>query len=104
VRPDLIVVSAGYDFAAGDPVGDLGVDATVASAALANLIAEVAATYSRGRIVYSLEGGYDVETLATAVETTIRTSDAASTDARAADSAIPAPQRVVLDAIDTWRT
>jgi acetoin utilization deacetylase AcuC-like enzyme len=103
VRPDLIVVSAGYDFAAGDPVGDLGVDATVASAALANLIAEVAATYSRGRIVYSLEGGYDVETLAMAVETTIRTSDAASTDARAAESAIPAPQRVVLDAIDTWR-
>jgi acetoin utilization deacetylase AcuC-like enzyme len=103
VRPDLIVVSAGYDFAAGDPVGDLGVDARVASAALANLIAEVAATYSRGRVVYSLEGGYDIDTLAMAVETTIRTGDAASTDERAAESAIPGPQRVVLDAIDTWR-
>jgi acetoin utilization deacetylase AcuC-like enzyme len=31
--PDLIVVSAGYDFAAGDPVGDLGVDAAVAATA-----------------------------------------------------------------------
>jgi acetoin utilization deacetylase AcuC-like enzyme len=104
VRPDFIVVSAGYDFAAGDPVGDLGVDAPIAARALANLIAEVAATYSGGRVAYSLEGGYDIETLAVAVEATIRTSDAAATDARADFAAIPAPQRNVLEAVEAWRT
>jgi acetoin utilization deacetylase AcuC-like enzyme len=103
VRPDLIVVSAGYDFAAGDPVGDLGVDAPLAARALANLIAEVAATYARGRVAYSLEGGYDVETLAAAIEATIRTGDAAGNDARADFGAVPAPQRAVLDAVDAWR-
>jgi acetoin utilization deacetylase AcuC-like enzyme len=104
VRPDLIVVSAGYDFAAGDPVGDLGVDANVAATALANLISEVAATYSRGRVVYSLEGGYDIETLAGAVEATLRAGDAPVTDARADGAAIPVPQRAVLDAVDAWPT
>jgi len=104
VQPDLIVVSAGYDFAAGDPVGDLGVDAPIAARALANLIADVAATYARGRVVYSLEGGYDIETLAAAIETTIRTSDAAGTDERADAGAIPVAQRSVLDAVEAWRT
>ena len=32
VRPDLIVASAGFDYVAGDPVGDLGVDVSAASA------------------------------------------------------------------------
>jgi acetoin utilization deacetylase AcuC-like enzyme len=104
VQPDLIVVSAGYDFAAGDPVGDLGVDATAASAALARTIAEVAATYAGGRVVYCLEGGYDIETLASAIETTVRTGDAPGTADLADEGAIPAPQRRIIDAVAAWRT
>jgi acetoin utilization deacetylase AcuC-like enzyme len=104
VRPDLIVVSAGYDFAAGDPVGDLGVDAPLASAALAALIRETAETYAKGRVVYCLEGGYDVETLGRAVEATLR-GHAAGTAASPADAgAIPPRQRAVTDAVDAWRT
>ncbi len=104
VRPDLIVVSAGYDFAAGDPVGDLGVDAPLASAALAALIRETAETYAKGRVVYCLEGGYDVETLGGAVEATLR-GHAAGTAASPADAgAIPPRQRAVTDAVDAWRT
>ena len=104
VRPDFIVVSAGYDFAAGDPVGDLGVDAPLASRALAVLIAEVAATYARGRVAYCLEGGYDVATLAASVEATLLASDAGSGAERAASGAVPLAQGAILDRIDAWRT
>jgi acetoin utilization deacetylase AcuC-like enzyme len=104
VRPDMIVVSAGYDFAAGDPVGDLGVDAVVASRALAALLCETAATYARGRIAYCLEGGYDIETLAAAVAETIRAHDAPPTRHDIADAlTIPPAQRAIADAIDAWR-
>jgi acetoin utilization deacetylase AcuC-like enzyme len=103
VRPDCIVVSAGYDFAAGDPVGDLGVDAPLASAALAALIRETAETYASGRVAYCLEGGYDVPTLARAVEATLRGHDAGAAAASADRQAIPARQRAVADAVDAWR-
>ncbi|MBD5635245.1 MAG: histone deacetylase, partial [Candidatus Eremiobacteraeota bacterium] len=104
VRPDFIVVSAGYDFAEGDPVGDLGVDAPLASAALASLIRETAETYASGRVAYCLEGGYDVPTLARAVEATLRAHDAGVSATGADPAAIPAPQRAVADAVDAWRT
>jgi acetoin utilization deacetylase AcuC-like enzyme len=102
VRPDLIVVSAGYDFAAGDPVGDLGVDAPLASAALAALIRETAETYAGGRVVYCLEGGYDVETLGRAVEATLRGHAAGAAAVAADGGAIPPRQRAVTDAVDAW--
>jgi acetoin utilization deacetylase AcuC-like enzyme len=104
VRPDLVVVSAGYDFAAGDPVGDLGVDAPLAAAALARLIREVAGQYAGGRVVYCLEGGYDVETLAAAVAATIRAHDGAPGTGELADpGAIPLRQRAVVDDVGAWR-
>jgi acetoin utilization deacetylase AcuC-like enzyme len=104
VQPDLVVVSAGYDFAAGDPVGDLGVDAPLAAAALARLIREVAGQYAGGRVVYCLEGGYDVETLAAAVAATIRAHDGAPGAGELADpGAIPPRQRAVVDDVGAWR-
>jgi acetoin utilization deacetylase AcuC-like enzyme len=105
VRPDLIVVSAGYDFAAGDPVGDLGVDAPYAAAELAALIREVAAEYARGRTVYCLEGGYDIETLASSVAATVRVYDSAERAGVLADAAaIPPLQRGLADAVIAWHT
>lgn len=105
VRPDVIVVSAGYDFAAGDPVGDLGVDGPLASGELARTIRDVAATYARGRVAYCLEGGYDVETLARSIEATIRAHDGAAEAAHVGDAtAIPRQQRAILDRLDAWRT
>jgi acetoin utilization deacetylase AcuC-like enzyme len=103
VRPDIIIVSAGYDFAAGDPVGDLGVDAEIASAALAATIREVAETYASGRVAYCLEGGYDIVTLGRAVEATMRAHDAAAPVAAADLAAIPASQRAAVAAVDAWR-
>jgi acetoin utilization deacetylase AcuC-like enzyme len=104
IKPDFIVVSAGYDFAAGDPVGDLGVDAVTASEALAALVRETAETYCGGRIAYCLEGGYDVRTLALAVEATIRGHDRARDGERAEHASIPAPQRALADAVSAWPT
>jgi acetoin utilization deacetylase AcuC-like enzyme len=103
VRPDFIVVSAGYDFAAGDPVGDLGVDARIAARSLAMLIRSVAAEYARGRVAYVLEGGYDIDTLALAVAETVRVHDAPADGLDLADAtAIPARQRAIVDAVDAW--
>jgi len=103
VRPDAIVVSAGYDFASGDPVGDLGVDGPLASRALAQLIRDVAAQYARGRVVYCLEGGYDLETLAASVEATVRVHDEPARQGEIADpSAIPVRQRAVAEAVEAW--
>ena len=103
VRPDFIVVSAGYDFAAGDPVGDLGVDARIAARSLATLIRSVAAEYARGRVAYVLEGGYDIDTLALAVAETVRVHDAPASGLDLADAtAIPARQHAIIDAVDAW--
>jgi acetoin utilization deacetylase AcuC-like enzyme len=96
LRPELIVVSAGYDFAAGDPVGDLGVDGPGAAAALGAAIAEVAAEYAQGRVVYCLEGGYDVATLARSVAATIRGHEAGRPGDAADPHAIPFAQEAQL--------
>jgi len=104
VRPNLLVVSAGYDFAAGDPLGDLGVDGPLAAGALGALIRRVADEYTEGRVLYCLEGGYDLDTLARCVAATSR-SHAAAAPIDAADAgAIPGPQRAVLESLATWRS
>jgi acetoin utilization deacetylase AcuC-like enzyme len=60
VRPNLLVVSAGFDYVSGDPVGDLGVGVDAAGR-LAAVIGEVAGRYCDGRVAYVLEGGYDLD-------------------------------------------
>lgn len=60
--PDLILVSAGFDAHARDPLADQSLeDEDYAWATRA--IAEVARGRSRGRVVSSLEGGYDLQAL-----------------------------------------
>ncbi len=66
LRPRAIVVSAGFDYVAGDPVGDLGV-AVDAAKMLARAINRVAVEYCEGRVVYVLEGGYDIDALTESV-------------------------------------
>jgi acetoin utilization deacetylase AcuC-like enzyme len=102
VRPDAIVVSAGYDFAAGDPVGDLGIDGPTASRALAALIRDVAGEYANGRVAYCLEGGYDTAMLADCVVETMRAHDGAAAGDSGDVAAIPVPQRAVVDTVTAW--
>jgi acetoin utilization deacetylase AcuC-like enzyme len=98
LRPGLLIVSAGYDFVAGDPVGDLRVDPSVARD-LGRLVREIAETYCEGRALFVLEGGYDPVTLAHCVAETIEGYDDGSEVASAEDAAIPPEQRAVLDAV-----
>jgi acetoin utilization deacetylase AcuC-like enzyme len=57
-RPDLILVSAGFDTWKGDPIGDLAITAA-GFAALYALFRGWADEHCPGRLVCALEGGYD---------------------------------------------
>jgi acetoin utilization deacetylase AcuC-like enzyme len=63
VRPELVLISAGFDAHAEDPVGDLGLEVEDFEV-LTREIVEVAKTHAKGRIVSLLEGGYNVPILA----------------------------------------
>ncbi|HUA07911.1 MAG TPA: histone deacetylase [Candidatus Acidoferrales bacterium] len=100
VRPDVIVASAGFDYVAGDPVGDLGVDVGAASA-LARAINATAQQYCSGRVAYVLEGGYDIDALTESVAQVIGVTDRGETQSSGASAqAIPPRQREMLRAID----
>lgn len=58
VRPDLVILSAGYDAHRLDPLGGLALS-VAGLTDLARVVADVAGTYARGRLVATLEGGYD---------------------------------------------
>ena len=62
--PDLIIVSAGFDAHARDPIGDSSQSLEAEDFAWATrAIISVAQSHSSGRVVSSLEGGYDLEAL-----------------------------------------
>ncbi|MFN2450003.1 MAG: histone deacetylase [Candidatus Baltobacteraceae bacterium] len=96
VKPDMLLISAGFDYAAGDPVGDLGVDVSAAGA-LAAIINGVAAEFCQGRVAYVLEGGYDTRAIAQSIALIANASDAQRMAASgAAAAAIPEPQAELL--------
>ncbi len=67
IKPELVLVSAGFDAHAKDPVGSLGLE-TEDFATLAQQVVDVAKTHAKGRLVGCLEGGYHLEALAESVE------------------------------------
>ena len=70
-RPDLILISAGFDAHRADPLAQL--NWTEADFAwLTHAICDVAEDCCGGRVVSSLEGGYDLPALAASVATHIR--------------------------------
>eukprot|EP00927_Polykrikos_kofoidii_P034589 TRINITY_DN29318_c0_g1_i1.p1 TRINITY_DN29318_c0_g1~~TRINITY_DN29318_c0_g1_i1.p1 ORF type:complete len:591 (-),score=73.67 TRINITY_DN29318_c0_g1_i1:212-1984(-) len=69
-RPNLVLVSAGFDSAAGDPLGGCSVTPQEFGA-LTTELRRLAAEVAEGRIVFVLEGGYDPEILADCVEEVI---------------------------------
>ena len=63
--PELVLISAGFDAHRADPLADMALeDADYAWAA--SVLKEVAAMSAKGRIVASLEGGYDLRALGSA--------------------------------------
>ncbi|MDB5029078.1 MAG: histone deacetylase family protein [Candidatus Eremiobacteraeota bacterium] len=99
IRPRLIVVSAGYDVVAGDPVGDLGVDPSFARQ-MGRLIREIADTYCDGRALFVLEGGYDPATVATCVAETILGYEENTEIERTDVHAIPPAQRAIVREVE----
>jgi len=71
-RPELVIISAGFDAHAEDPIGSLGLE-TQDFAELTSLVQQVAKTHANGRLVSSLEGGYNVDRLADCVELHLET-------------------------------
>ena len=65
-KPDLVLISAGFDSREGDPLGNfLLTDADFAE--LTRLLREIAGKHAGGRLVSVLEGGYSLTGLASAV-------------------------------------
>jgi acetoin utilization deacetylase AcuC-like enzyme len=61
-RPEFILVSAGFDIAAGDPLGGMAVSRE-GFGLLTDALLGMAAESAAGRIVFVLEGGYDLPAL-----------------------------------------
>jgi acetoin utilization deacetylase AcuC-like enzyme len=65
-RPELILLSAGFDAHAADPIGSLGLE-TEDFGELTRLACDAAGQYCGGKLVSLLEGGYNVQRLAESV-------------------------------------
>ncbi|GAA3954068.1 histone deacetylase family protein [Allohahella marinimesophila] len=66
-KPELIIISAGFDAHTLDPLASLNLE-TDDYRWVTDMIVDVARVYSEGRIVSCLEGGYHLEALAASVE------------------------------------
>lgn len=60
--PDLVLISAGFDSLAGDPLGGFTLEVEHIEQ-LTRLLVERATAWCAGRVVSSLEGGYDAQRL-----------------------------------------
>jgi acetoin utilization deacetylase AcuC-like enzyme len=67
LRPQLVLVSAGFDTHREDPIGSLGLEVED-FVALTECVCNVADVHAAGRIVSLLEGGYNPQRLAECVE------------------------------------
>jgi acetoin utilization deacetylase AcuC-like enzyme len=66
LRPQLVMISAGFDSHRTDPIGSLGLE-TEDFAELTRIVGDVAGVHAGGRIVSVLEGGYNPPVLAECV-------------------------------------
>ena len=83
IQPTMLVISAGFDYVKGDPVGDLGVDVDAATH-LASVINATAAEHD-AQVAYILEGGYDIGALTESIAQIVTATDAKRTAGSGAD-------------------
>ena len=65
-KPDIILLSAGFDAHARDPIGSFGLEVEDFGIMTETLL-QAARTHSQGRLVSCLEGGYNLDMLAESV-------------------------------------
>ena len=89
-KPDLILVSAGFDSRLGDPLGQFTLtDQDFAD--LTELLLELADRHSAGRLVSVLEGGYDLEGLGLAAAKHVEALRSVADATTESDSRQPLP-------------
>jgi acetoin utilization deacetylase AcuC-like enzyme len=67
IKPELVLISAGFDADARDPIGSLGLE-TEDFQALTRAVLAIADSHAHGKVVSCLEGGYDLQALAEGVQ------------------------------------
>jgi acetoin utilization deacetylase AcuC-like enzyme len=67
IKPELVLLSAGFDAHAQDPIGSLGLEVED-FVRMSRSVLEVARTHAHGRLVSCLEGGYNLQALAESVQ------------------------------------
>ena len=72
IKPQLVLVSAGFDSHRDDPVGSLGLE-TEDFGPMTQAVLDVAREYAGGRVVSVLEGGYNAPVLAGCIELHLKT-------------------------------
>jgi acetoin utilization deacetylase AcuC-like enzyme len=70
-RPDVVLVSAGFDAHRDDPLAGMKLT-TEGYVALTRVVKEIAGEFCQGRILSCLEGGYNLEALGASVEGHLR--------------------------------
>ena len=80
-RPELILISAGFDAHADDPLGGMRLSAPQFGRLTAR-IAEAADECCSGRVIAVVEGGYDLAALAASLRAVVEALDGTSTLAR----------------------
>ncbi len=65
-KPEFVLISAGFDAHAGDPLGGLEYS-DAGYGAMASALINIAKKHAGGRIVFMLEGGYGLENIAGSV-------------------------------------
>ena len=96
-RPQLLLVSAGFDAHFADPLAQMLLD-TRGYYEIASLLKALADELCEGRIVYGLEGGYDLQALAWSVRACIDTllGNAFAEDPLGSGPGVPGPD---IDAV-----
>jgi acetoin utilization deacetylase AcuC-like enzyme len=71
LKPQLVMISAGFDSHINDPIGSLELESED-FVTLTDVVLEIAKTHADGRVVSLLEGGYNPDALAQSVECHLR--------------------------------
>jgi histone deacetylase 6 len=95
--PEIVLVSAGFDAAEGDPLGAM----RLTPAGYAQMTARLA-TLAQGRLVLALEGGYDLEAISKSAAACLRVLLGEAPPA--IESGVPrAAASAILDAVNAAR-
>jgi len=101
-QPGLILVSAGFDAHWSDPLAGLALSISGGYFPIARYLVRLAEELCQGRLVYTLEGGYELEAVGYSIAATFR---ALLGDEQAADPLGPSPraERPIDDIVQTVR-